>query len=339
MIRLKPPVHSVPDNVWHTLLIAFVASFFLWVTGQKMIELVLVDGPVNLLEQKLLDGEGHPLQRWLSSFEWESSPLLWNRIFSFTGWMLALGHIFRFLKKSSGFVGSLPALIILLTLPGLSVYMCSAGSGSWGVYLFLKAFTLISETETSRDLVRGGLYAGIAVLLAPVWFLPSVGLIVGSWEIFRARFKWVAAGFLAAGLTGGLLFFFLSSNGLEYLFAGPAVSNERNAGWMPFLSRYLFLVTGLVLLLVYGARRRGVGWWTLIFCLPFLVLEPRLASGYAELLIPFWVLVSVGLNKIAIILDIRFPRAYQSIFLCQLLLWLPAYLGLQAFYIYPALNF
>jgi len=339
MLRLSKPIHSVPDNFWHTLLILCVSAFFMWQTGQALIELFMVDGPVNHMEQKILEGAGHPFQLWLSSLELEEYPLLFNRIFSFAGWMFTLGFIIRILKRSQGFVGSLPSFMLLFALPGFSVFMCSAGSGSWAIYFFLKAFATVSENKTRGPLIRGGVFAAIATLFSPIWFLPSIGLLAGGWEIFRLRVKWVALGFVVTGFIGLLLFLIVSQEGLGYLLMGPAGTETTTIPWPSLLHRYLFLFSALFLLLAYGARRRGIGWWSLVLCLPLFLVSPLLDSTPGTLFIPLWTFICLGLAKLPVVVDVRFPRAYQSLLLCQLLLWLPAYLGFQPLYLYSVLSF
>ncbi|MDF3129596.1 hypothetical protein P0Y35_10360 [Kiritimatiellaeota bacterium B1221] len=337
MLRLNPPVHSVPDNFWYTILISMVASFFIWQTGQELVELILMKGPVTLIEQRLLEEEGHPIQLWIVSLAGEGNPLLWNRILALSGWIFTLGLILKSIKQQSGFVGGLPSVLLLFVFPGFSAWMSSAGSGSWGIYFFLKGFYMVTGNETKAPLIRGGVLVALAVLIHPIWILPSLGVFVGCWEAFRYRLKWVATGFAAMWVPGLLLFLLLAADGLGYVWMGPASASGMTLPWGELLIRHMFLAVILLLLVVYGALRRGVGWWTLVLSLPLLMLEPFLASGMETAMIPLWVFTAIGLAKLPVVLDIRFPRMYQTVLLCQLLLWMPVMLDLRPIYLYPLL--
>lgn len=324
MLRLHPPAHSVPDNFWHTLMLGAVASFFVWHTGQQVADLFMTDSLHYPHEQVLLSGQGMPLEHWLLGFAPEETRLIWGRSFSSLGWLLALWQIIRGLKPQHGFVGTLPSLILMLTLPGLSAFMCGAGSGSWALVFFLKAFFTINKHETRVPMIRGGSYAGVAVLISPFWFLPVLGILLGCWELFRHRLKWVGAG-LGGCLATGTLVLLLSGQGLGWLLPGPGSHSLLPGGWINLLHRHLLLAASLVLILVYGSKRRGLGWWSLVSCLPLLILQPLLAAGPPIVLLPLWVFVAVGVTKLPGLMDVPFPRAYQSVLLCQLLLWMPMY--------------
>ncbi|WFB35460.1 hypothetical protein P3T73_14980 [Kiritimatiellota bacterium B12222] len=335
-LRLHPPAHSVPDNVWHTLWISIFASWFVWQTGEDLIELFTGSLPVTFFELRLLQGEGSAFQTWLNAFGGEDYPLLPGRILALVGWFLALAQVIRFLKPHNGFVGSLPSLLILFTLPGFSVWMSAAGSASWSVYFFIKGFEAISHNETKVPIIRGGVFVGIALLLHGIWLLPIIGLLMGCWEVFRYRLNWAVIGMVAVVLPLGLVLVVFDPDALARMIPGGSLQGELGfGGWGGLFSRYLLLVVSLLLLLVYGARRRGAGWWSLAFTMPLLVLEPLLASGPETVLLPLWIFVALGLSKVPTLLDVRFPRAYQSVVLCQLLLWAPAYLGTQPLKIYP----
>lgn len=333
MLRLYPPSHSVPDNFWHTLLIGGVAGLFMWQSGQQAALLFGYDSAKYAHEQLLMAGQGQPWETWLLSFSPEEYRLLWGRGFSCIGWVYALMQIVRFLKPQNGFVGSVPTVIVLFTFPGLSAYMCGAGSGSWALVFFLKAFFTINGHETKAPLIRGGIYAGLAVLLQPIWFLPVCGMLLGCWEVFRYRLKWVGTA-LAATLLAGGLWLMLTPQGPGWLIPGPGAGKTLSATWETLLNRYLLLSVFLVLILAYGAKRRGIGWWSLVSCLPLLLLQPLLAAGPERVLFPLLIFVAVGLPKLPGLMDISFPRAYQSILLCQLLLWVPVYIGTQPLSLY-----
>lgn len=335
MLKLHPPVHSVPENFWHTLLVGTVAAVFVWKTGQDMIQLFLSGSPVTGLEQGLLDGRGSPVQRWILSRAPGAHPLLWNRFYSFTGWVFSLTLILCILKKPSGLMGALPGWLLLFTLPGFSVWMSSSGAASWGCFFFLSAYTLVNEHEKKVPLIRGGVMAALAVLVHPVWILPSLGLLAGCLEAFRNRLKWVAGGFLAAGFAGGGLLLLLVPGDGNWLWAGASHASPAGISLYAFVNRYLLLVINVMLLLRYGAARRGLGWWSLAGSLPTLIVAPLLESGLEILLIPFWLFSVIGWVKLPFLLDVRFPRLYLSVLLCQLLLWLPAYLGTRPLFLYP----
>lgn len=333
MLRLHPPSHSVPDNFWHTLLIGAVASLFVWQTGQQVSQLFTSKEILYVHEYILLAGKGQPFETWLLSFTPEAYRLLWGRGLSCLGWAVALLQIVRSLKPQYGFVGTLPSMILLLTLPGLSAFMCGAGSGSWALVFFLKAYFTIIGHETKAPLIRGGICAALAVLLHPIWMLPVLGILLGCREVFRYRLKWVSIALGGTLLVGGLLLL-LTEQGGAWMMAGPAGDTVLPRGRGALLNRYLLLWVSLLLMLVYGSKRRGVGWWSLICCLPLVLLEPLLASGLSGGLLPIWVFVAVGITKLPGLMDVPFPRAYQSILLCQLLLWVPVYIGTQPLDIY-----
>ena len=333
MLRLHPPKHSVPDNFWHTLMIGAVASLFVWQTGQQVISLFTTEGTLYAHEKVLLAGEGQPFETWLLSFAPESYRLLWGRGLSCLGWAVALLQIVRSLKPQYGFVGTLPSVILLLTIPGLSAFMCGAGSGSWALVFFLKAYFTLIGHETKAPLIRGGIYAGLAVLLHPIWVLPVLGMLLGCREVFRYRLKWVSIALGGSLFVGGLMLL-LTEQGGAWMMAGPGGGAVLPGGWGALINRYLLLGIGLVLMLVYGSKRRGVGWWSLVCCLPLILLEPLLASGLSGVLLPIWVFVAVGITKLPGLMDLQFPRAYQSVLLCQLLLWVPVYTGSQPLDLY-----
>ena len=333
MLRLYPPSHSVPDNFWHTLMFGLVAALFMWQSGQQVARLFENNAALYVHEQVLMAGEGHPLETWLLSFSPEDARLLWGRGLSCIGWFYVLFQLVRFLKPQNGFVGTVPTVIVLFTFPGLSAYMCAAGSGSWALVFFLKAFFTINSHETKTPLIRGGIYAGLAVLLHPIWFLPVLGILVGCWEVFRYRLKWVGTAFAGALMVGGLMLLLIQHGG-AWLMPGPTSEKALSVDWGGVLNRYFLLAAFLILILAYGSKRRGIGWWSLVCCLPLLFLQPLLASGPEMVLFPILIFVAVGIPKLPGLLDIPFPRAYQSILLCQLLLWVPVYMGTQPLSLY-----
>jgi hypothetical protein len=331
MLRLHPPAHEVPDNVWHTLLILVLGSWFVWQTGQQCTELFRTETPVTAVEQALLQGEGHPIHVWFESIsaigETDIPPLLWNRSFSLIGWLLALMCMVRLITKRAGLVSALPSLLVLVTAPGLTLHMSTGGGGGFAVYFFMKTLWSVTKTDEKGTWIRSGGYAAVAAVLQPVWFLPALGLLAGVFEVYRSRWLRVGAAFLGAGLLGSLLVGLSSGSGFSILFAGPGVVAELPPGWPAVLfQRYFFVLGALLALLAYGFFRRGTGWWCLVMTLPALLLRNSLASELSVLLIPLWVIGAYGLAKLPALLDLRHPRSYQSVLLCQLLLWAPVYL-------------
>ncbi len=329
MLRLHPPPHEVPENVWHTLLIVLIGSWFVWQTGIECTELFRTETAVTATEQTLMDGGGHPLYQWMESLtrDLEWNPLVINRSFSLAGWFLALLGLARLLMQGKGLVVAVPSLLVLLTAPGLTSYMSTGGAGGFAVYFFLKALKAVSKTDEKWTWIRAGAYAAVAAVLNPLWFLPGLGLLAGVFEVYRSRWIRVGCAFAGVGILGALVVGFSSDSGFSVLWMGPAAATQWPEGWMGLVfHRYFFAVAVLSALVAYGAFRRGVGWWSLVMTLPPILLSSFLASDYTALLIPLWVMGAMGLAKLPMVLNFKYPRSYLSVWLCQLLLWVPAYL-------------
>lgn len=324
MLRLEPTPHSLPDNIWHTLLITGVAAFLVWAGWTGAIEALTAEAPVNATESRLLEGEGHGLYLVLEEVTDRHTPLRWNRAVSAVGWGLSLFMMARVLTRLAGFLACLPSLILLMTFPELTLRMASAGSGSWGAFLFLLAFSALLLEDARAPWVRGGVYAGLAVILSPVWFPASVGLLLGVWEVNRPVWRRAAIGY-AAGLAVGVIALGAAlPGGWQTLSPGPA-AGEGWAGipWTELLERYFFLWGGLVLMIGYGARRRGMGWWCVMGALAWVPFFRLSAGEPMAVWVPVLITGSLGLAKLPTLLDVRHPRAYQTVLLCQLWVWLP----------------
>ncbi|MEX2607733.1 MAG: hypothetical protein WD708_10340 [Kiritimatiellia bacterium] len=329
MVRLHPPPHEVPDNVWHTLLIVLIGSWFVWQTGTECTEIFQTETAVTSIEQALVDGKGHPLYLWLESLtrEYEWPALVMNRAFSLAGWFLALAGLIRLLMKGKGLVVAVPPLLVLLTVPGLTPYMSTGGAGGFAVYFFVKALSAVTKTDEKWTWIRAGGYAAVAVGLNPLWFLPALGLLAGVFELYRSRWIRVGCAFAGVGILGALVIGFSSNSGFSGLWPGPAGSVGWPEGWPGLVfHRHFFAVAALTAMIAYGAFRRGIGWWCLVMTLPPILLQSFLASEVMALLVPLWVVGAMGLAKLPMVLNLKYPRSYLSVLLCQLLLWVPAYL-------------
>lgn len=329
MLRLHPPPHEVPDNLWHTLLIVLIGSWFIWHNGMECTELFRSEIATTATEQALLDGEGHPLYLWMESltrdFEWPV--LVINRTFSLSGWFLALAGMARLLMKGNGLVVAVPSLLVLLMVPGLTPYMATGGAGGFAVLFFLKALSSATRTDEKWTWIRAGSYAAAACVLNPLWFLPAAGLLAGVFEVYRSRWMRVGSAFAVVGVLGALVVGLGSESGFSLLLMGPPTAGTWPENWGELLvHRYAFAGISLVAMIAYGIFRRGIGWWCLVMTLPPILFQPLLSSHYTALLIPLWIMGAMGLAKLPMVLNLKYPRSYLSVLLCQLLLWVPAYL-------------
>ncbi len=318
MLRLSPPHQPLPDNLWHTLLITALASAWIWLGWVQGLEAFRTGEPVGSGELLLQNATGvHPLYLALESVTNPHTPWLWNRALSCLGWALTLGLAGRILTRISGFLSCLPSVLLLAGLPGLSLRMCAGASGSLAAWLFLLAFSAVLLEDLGPAWRRGGIYAGLAVWLDPAWSLPALGLFAGLWEIRRDRLPKAAIGCGAAlglCLLGMLL---LEPSGLSLYRPtfGEPVWPKALAEW---LTLYPLLLAAGIWMLLYGALRRGLLWWSLVLALP--------AALTSQAWHPFLLLFLFGLARLPELLGIRHPRVYQSVLLCQLLLALPSLL-------------
>jgi hypothetical protein len=60
-----------------------------------------------------------------------------------------------------------------------------------------------------------------------------------------------------------------------------------------------------------------------VLCLPAFALQSLLTAGPSEVAFPMFLIFSLAFSKLPGLLGIAHPRAYQSVIVCQLLLWLP----------------
>jgi len=331
MMRLRPSLQPLPDNIWHTVVLTALASAFLWLGWEVGVERFRSGEPLTVIEQHLLQGEGHPLYVWMESELTDSAtPWIWNRTLSGLGWASSLFLFVRLLTRRSGFLSSLSGLIVLTTLPGLGMFMCTAGSGSWGLFFFLMATSALLVEGNPRAWLRAGMYAAAGGLLNPLWLFPACGLLVGTFEAHRLRLPRLAIGF-GAGLAVGVgIWMATASDGLGALVPGGTGLDlpEGWAVWM--LRRHFFLAGALALMLGYGLFRRGTGWWCLVGALAPALFAGQVTGGMGPAWVPLLAVFSLGLSRLPALIDLRHPRAYQSVLLCQLLLWVPAYLGNQS---------
>lgn len=326
-----PPLHPLPDNVWHTFLIASVSAFLVWIVGRDIAEVLMSLSAYSPTEVSLGEGLGHPLSVWIETISDEDPPWLWNRILGLGGWMLALGALSRLLMKGDGLVVALPTVLVLFLFPGLSVFMTCSGLLGLSVWCFLRAFRRVQLGENSGGWRRGGVWLGLAIGLHPVWILPALASFGGLFEVKRRAVLPMA---VACCLSVAALFGIGLLAGGLYAGGSPAVSVPEG-NWGLLAVRHVFLLGALGLLLGYGATRRGVGWWCLCGSL-LLPVAMLLRGGIPpSAWVPLLLFTAMGLAKLPALLDIRHPRMYQSILLSQLLLWIPAGLDSSPELLFP----
>ncbi|MCC5845240.1 MAG: hypothetical protein JJU05_13405 [Verrucomicrobia bacterium] len=336
--RLKPTSNPLPDNVWLTSLTTLLAGVFLWggwTTGRV---LFLSGEPVTPVEARLLSGGGgHPLTLALMALSelTESAPLFWNRLVSGFFLVAAAGMLLRILNRTVGTPLALCAGILFLSVPGLAIRLSTAGGGAIGLCFFLKAFSSLSKENAQRSWLRGGMYAGVAFWMHPVWLFPCLGLIAGVWEVHRIRIWQMLSGFGIALCAGLAVMIAVQPAWLGSLIpAGmPAESRLEGVGALLW-SRYLFLMGAWVLILALGATRRGTGWWCVCLSLIPFAFANSFGTDPAAGFIPLTVLSCMAFVRLPMMMDVRHPSSYQSVLTCQLLLWLPALLGLQEMVIF-----
>jgi len=320
MSPYRPPTHPVPDNIWHTFLIAGVAAFLVWMAGTDISEILLSEQAASATEQAWRTGNGHALSLWIEEISEENPAFLWNRILGLAGWALALGALARFLMKGGALVTALPSVLVLALFPGVSAWMVASGLLGLSVWCVVRALRSAQWGEENASWYRGGIWLGVAACLHPVWILPALLFFGGLFEAKRRALIPILISFLATFVV--LFGIGLAAGGLYG--AAPSQGGIPEGFWNVILTRHVFLLGALVLMLAFGATRRGIGWWCLTgsLFLPVIALFQGGTPGAAW--VPLLFFVSIGLAKLPTLLDIRHPRAYLSILLCQLLLWLPA---------------
>jgi len=324
MLQLHPNAHHLPDNIWHTALIAAAACLLAWGGWRMHLDALDALSAGSSLaagqEPALVQGEGQALYVWIEMILAESHPLLINRILSAVGWVSALVVIGRILARLSGFLLAIPSVLVLITFPGLTPWMLAGGSGAPGLCFFLLGFSslLLEEHETSW--IRGGVFCGIGTLLYPVLLLPSMAVVLGTLEWDRNRSLRAGAGCVSVLLIGIIGIGMLSPSGFAGLLGNYPVMFSEGQWFREFILKSPLLIGAAVMALAFGARKRGISWWGLSAA-----FAGGLLSGVSHPYgwVPFLVLFSLALVKVPVLLDIRHPRSIQSVFLCQLLLWIP----------------
>lgn len=327
--RLKPTKNPLPDNVWMTSLTTVLAGLFLWGNWVKGAELFRSGEAVTRVEALLLEGEGHPLTLGLAELGavTDFGPFFWNRLVSgvflaASAWMLV-----RLVKRSAGLPLGLCAGILFLSVPGLAVRLATAGGGAVALWFFLKGFSSVSKENVLRSWLRGGVYAGVAFWLDPVWLLPAAGLAAGVWEVHRARFGRVMTG-LGIAVAGGAVLSLVLPGGM---IPGVLPPEGRLADVEGLLwGRYGFLALGSLVVLGVGAMRRGMGWWVMALSVPGIWLANRWGVDAAAGWVPLVVLGCMAFVRVPGMLDVRHPSVYQTVLDCQLLLWVPVLMGTQS---------
>ncbi|MGA0368722.1 MAG: hypothetical protein ACO3N7_04660, partial [Kiritimatiellia bacterium] len=148
------------------------------------------------------------------------------------------------------------------------------------------------------------------------------------------RSKWVVLGFAVAGLVGIFIKIFMIPGMEDSLAANSGLVQIQVWSWSELFFRHLLLTLNPLLLMVYGRNRRGLGWWTLLFSLGLVLAAPLIRQELAAACLPLCVFSAIGMVKLPNLLDLRFPRAYQSVLLCQLLLWMPVWLGNRPLFLF-----
>ncbi|MCH8511511.1 MAG: hypothetical protein LAT83_07645 [Kiritimatiellae bacterium] len=330
---LSPPAHPLPDNSWHTTLTVVLAGTLAWLAWTNGLETFRTNEPVTQVEAALFAGEpAHPLyatlEAWLDTTRF--SPGFWNRILSGLGFVLGLGMTVRMLSRQIGVKFALAALILFVSIPGFGANLFSAGSGSMAIWLILMGLSAVILEEDQTSWMRGGFLLGLGVWLHPVWFLPTLGISIGVFEVFRARSNRVLMG-QGAGLALGLVvMLFWDAAWVASLFSSAfsrTVPLEDAAIGGGVLYASCVFLGGLAAVIFFGATRRGVGWWAFLFALPAALAAHFFFEEPARALAPFFVLGCMGFVRLPGLMDVRHPSVYQTVLTAQLLLWLPLHLS------------
>ena len=328
---LAPPAHPLPDNPWHITLTVVLAGTLAWLAWTNGLQTFRAGEPVTEVEAALFAAEtAHPLYATLESWVDTTafSPGIWNRIFSGAGFVLGMGMMVRLLSRQMGVKFALAALILFVSLPGFGTILFSAGSGSMAIWLMLMGLSAVVLEEDHRSWLRGGVLLGLGVWLHPVWFFPMLGISIGVFEIFRARLHRVLVG-QGVGLALGLVVMLLwDAAWVAGLFTTSFSRPAEGAGIDgPLLYASCIFLGGLAAVLFFGATRRGLGWWALLFSLPAALSAPYFFEEPARALTPFLVLGCMGFVRLPALMGIRHPSVYQTVLTAQLLLWLPLHLN------------
>lgn len=333
---LSPPEHPVPDNVWHTLLTLLLASALIWLAWTHGLSQFEDGEALTRTEQALFDGDpAHPLYGALeAAVDPTRFPAgFWNRWLSGVGLVFSLAILFRFLHRSIGVQAALGAVILLVTAPGVPLYFATAGSGVWAVFFFFLGMKALMGDEDDWSWFRGGLWVGAGICLQPIWFWPALGLMAGTFELYRGRLPKALIGLgLALGL--GFVALLVADSAwvlgmLGGMFRADA-SVQEGGLWRLFLQQAPVLLVTSVLVLIFGATRRGLGWWCFVFSLPVALTANILFAEPAPALVPYMIFAVIGFVRLPPLMDIRHAGVYQPVLITQLLLWLPVHLGAVA---------
>jgi hypothetical protein len=240
-----------------------------------------------------------------------------------TGSGLTLGAVFRLLHHQGGFSSSIPSLLVLICFPGLLVWMIGAGTLGFACWAFIRGLRSLQTEALAANVLRGGLWMGISVLFHPAFLLPALFTIPGTFESNRKCWIPYAGALLGSLLVVGGIWFGVSSDVQVDRVQLEAQLQSR------FWIRTFSLWGALGLMLGYGVFRRGVGWWSLMGALGLPLWGLLQGESSPSSWIPLLVLVSIGLAKLPVLLDLRHPRAYLSVLVFQLFLWIPSYLPLE----------
>ena len=313
-----PPHHPVADNVWHTLLSILAVAFLVWGASVQVTDL-LQEGSGNVR----LVGPMGALMESLDGISEEDPDLLWAHLVGLLGWIMALGTMSKSLRLQGGMANTLPSLAVLLCFPGLMASMVQAGALGVATCCFLRGVRESHGEGLRSTWIRTGIWLGCSVILDPVWMIPALLCIGGVFEARPHGWVKVAVSLFSTLLLGGMIWILAPSADAPAVFVPePFIAS--------MFARDVFLWSGLFLMLGFGLFRRGVGWWSLVGTLVLPVMGLVQGSVTPAAWVPLLVLVSMGLARLPSLLDIRYPRVYQSVLLCQLLLWIPYVLPPQA---------
>jgi len=319
---LKPPHHELPDNVWHTGLILILASMMVWLAGVEVIDSIGVEEPVSATEIAVAQGEGHPFFYRLFEFFPDADKLFWGRLVSLAGLVYGLWSLARYFAARGELITAVPPLVLFLTAPELAIHLSAAGSGVWGGVFFIKFIAAVDRMESHHAWLLGGAYAALAAGCHAAWLWPVCGAMIGLWEMHRSRMGKTALAF-AGAMVGVTLVLGWASPANAFLagtFSDRTFPSIGLQAWALVLGCYL-------LMLLKGAVKRGFLWWSLVMCLPLLALRDPSVTAW----MPLAFCGAIALGKLPRLIGLRHPRAYQSLLLFQLLLWLPFWLALRDF--------
>jgi hypothetical protein len=350
-LHLSPPRQPMPGNVWHFLLNAALAFGMMLLTWMHGLDFLRSESPLTPSESTLLlvgpdrsfdqRGDPHPVLAWIEILNQEADlpPLLANRLLSLAASLGSLWVMASLLGRQTHWLSATACCVLFLILPGMALQAFSAAGGTLGVWFFLLALSACARTEGRGHIPFAGVCVALATFFHPAWFFPALGIPLGLWETDRRqplRFlgAWAATllPLLALGAWMDWTWF------VHNLPVGPLPETARARDLLPLPQlalRFLPLAAGLPLMLWLGRDRRGVGWWTLLMALPPALFANRFFTEPVHGLLPLLVFLLLGLVRLPMLLGIRFPGTYQSVFGLQGLLWLSVYLGTATWAPFP----